>query len=172
MKHALILFVTLCLCLSAGHAHSAGFSGDALSWNSGTQFTKAKSGAFVDIVVLWGGHRGIQKFMVMRGVVPRFSSAPVSFVTGTAIPLNAVGDFYPWNWSTSQQIGAVTALGLGIWAISNHNRTSHSRRGYTVPSDEGDEDSDFPVEEDDSDFFEHCYNGNGYDGEYNEQHCF
>lgn len=183
-QFALLLLATaFCVCANTTHVHAASFSNgsswDAQAWGgNNVQFSKAKSGAFVDFVFQWGGHRGgVQKYMVMRGIMPRFDNAPFSFKTGTIIPLHSAFDLNPFNWTRNQKIGAITALGLGIWAISNHNRTSS--RSYPTVSDgeagDGDEDEDEDEDEDDdSDFFgehDHCYDGFGEDGEHNS-HCF
>lgn len=160
----LVAFVSIAVTAGAGGLDDA------------AHFTKQQRGAYLGLEFRWGGDRPVEKFLVIRGVVPRAGGAPFTAATGTRIQLSALSDLNPANWSRRNQILAVAGLGVAWWSITAEHR--HSRtRGDSLPAALApvDEPEPEPEPDDDSDSDsdgrrDHCTDGHGSDGEKNK-HC-
>ena len=167
MKHSVIALLSVAMCLLAGLA----FAGPL---DDGVQLTKAKRGAYVGFTVKWGGDRPPQKYLVMRSFLPTPGGSPVTALTGTIIPFNAVGDLNPLGWSRRNQVLALLGLGATIWVIENNSHGHSGNHAALVVDDDENEDDegDDSDDSDDSDsyFPRHCFDGHGKDGFFNK-HC-
>ncbi len=126
--------------LSMAATSNAGGLDDAL------QLTKQQRGAYLGLEFRWGGDGPVQKFLHIRGVVPRAGGVPFTAATGTRIQFNAVSDLNPFGWSPRNQLLAVVGLGVAYWAITAEHRHSHKRHHAALasppPGDDGENDGD------------------------------
>ncbi len=120
--------------LSTAMTVHAGGLGDAL------QLTKQQRGAYLGLEFRWGGDGPVQKFLHIRGVVPRAGGMPFTATTGTRIQFNAVSDLNPFGWSPRNKLLAVVGLGVAYWAVTAEHRHSHKRHheilAATAPEDD------------------------------------
>jgi len=159
----------LCSTLAAG-CPTDDSTAMGLDWNDNTaQFKTSQRVAYIGFTMKWGGHRPMQKYLVVQSVMPQFNNTPLSALTGTHIPFNNFGDLNPLGWSRRNQVLTLLGIGTTIWIIENnsHGHGSH----YGVATEDEEEEDDEEDSDEDSDFPEHCYDGNGSDGEYNK-FCF
>ena len=160
----------LCSTLAAG-CPTDDSTAMGLDWNDNTaQFKTSQRVAYVGFTMKWGGHRPMQKYLVVQSVIPQFGNTPLNSFTGTHIAFNNFGDLNPLNWSRRNQVLTLLGLGTALW-ITDNIRGSHTGR-YTAPvSDDEEEEDDEEDSYEGSDFPEHCSDGHGSDGEFNK-HCF
>ncbi len=115
--------ILLAICLLA-MPFSASAGADAL--NNWIYLTEKPSGAYIGFEFRWGGKRPVEKYLHIRGVVPRMDGMPFTAEAGTYIQFYSVLGLNPFKWSHKDQMRAVAGLGIAYLAVSTQD--SHSRR--------------------------------------------
>jgi len=115
--------ILLAICLLA-MPFSARAGADALvNW---MYLTEKPSGAYIGFEFRWGGKRPVEKYLHIRGVVPRMDGMPFTAEAGTYIQFYSVLGLNPFKWSHKDQMQAVASLGIAYLAVSTQD--SNSRR--------------------------------------------
>lgn len=113
---------------------SADAGADALdNW---MYLTEKPSGATIGFEFRWGGNRPVEKYLYIRGVVPRMDGMHFTAETGTYIQFYSVSGLSPFKWSRRDQMLAVIGLGIAYLAVSRQDSHSHKRRQVPAAPEE------------------------------------